>query len=66
MCGDCAPITFENQWLFIWAQQDKTFEQKQCMKYEFLLDLEQCFSYVGTSFGFLAAYIVYRDTIKKI
>ena len=30
------------------------------------LDLEQFLTYLGTSFGFLAAYIVYRDTIKKM
>ena len=35
-------------------------------QYEILLDLEQCLTYVGTSFGFLAAYIVYRHTMKKI
>jgi hypothetical protein len=35
-------------------------------KLEMQLDLEQFLTYLGTSFGFLAAYIVYRDTIKKM
>ena len=35
-------------------------------KLEILLNLEQFSTYIGTSFGFLAAYIVYRDTVKKM
>ena len=33
---------------------------------EFLLDFNQFLLYMGTSFGFLASYIIYSDSIKKI